>query len=74
MLKLGVTHSTKCFHPPTGLHLPLWFVHQWQGGAVVHMSCRCMRVVQEAAQRGIANGSPDGTQYCSAAHAEQAPL
>ena len=39
-VKLGVTHIAPLFHASTGLQRPLWFVHQWHGGAVTQISCR----------------------------------
>ena len=60
--KLGVTHIAKCFHARTGLHLPLWFVHQWHTGDVTHISCRWISVVHVVAHVGFANASDDATQ------------
>jgi hypothetical protein len=63
----GVTHSTSCFHPASGLHRPLWFAHQWQrceyaqyrSGSPSHAAAHCEGFPASAASR----------QYPRASHA-----
>ena len=63
----GVTHSTSCFHPASGLHRPLWFAHQWHARAFSHCSASAS-IAAHSAAHGAARRLPVAAQYPSAPH------
>ena len=63
----GVTHSTSCFHPASGLHRPLWFAHQWHARAFSHCAASGSIAVHSVAH-GAARRLPVAAQYPSTPH------